>query len=173
VLSGARSDRLRGLRRQARDLHGGFRHCRHARGGDHLDQQDSFKDGRRRRSGQVSSLLFLDFTELLRLGEQTGLGDSRAYQSVRDDLQSAERWGMVVFFRVPATNRTRRSTSRSHEPVRDNEYLFTSESVTEGHPDKVADQISTASSMPSCGERPLRSRRLRDAREHRPRGRLG
>ena len=24
----------------------------------------------------------------------------------------------------------------------DNEYLFTSESVTEGHPDKVADQIS-------------------------------
>src|SRR5438045_899017 len=26
----------------------------------------------------------------------------------------------------------------------DNEYLFTSESVTEGHPDKVADQISDA-----------------------------
>ena len=25
-----------------------------------------------------------------------------------------------------------------------NEYLFTSESVTEGHPDKVADQISDA-----------------------------
>ncbi|MBV9802785.1 MAG: hypothetical protein JO130_06325, partial [Solirubrobacterales bacterium] len=24
----------------------------------------------------------------------------------------------------------------------DNEFLFTSESVTEGHPDKVADQIS-------------------------------
>ncbi|MBA2579575.1 MAG: hypothetical protein H0V03_01795, partial [Thermoleophilaceae bacterium] len=24
----------------------------------------------------------------------------------------------------------------------DNEYLFTSESVTEGHPDKMADQIS-------------------------------
>ncbi|MEA2125306.1 MAG: S-adenosylmethionine synthetase, N-terminal domain, partial [Solirubrobacteraceae bacterium] len=24
----------------------------------------------------------------------------------------------------------------------ENEYLFTSESVTEGHPDKVADQIS-------------------------------
>nr|MBA3748922.1 methionine adenosyltransferase [Solirubrobacterales bacterium] len=27
-------------------------------------------------------------------------------------------------------------------PLNDNEYLFTSESVTEGHPDKVADQIS-------------------------------
>ena len=26
----------------------------------------------------------------------------------------------------------------------DNEHLFTSESVTEGHPDKVADQISDA-----------------------------
>ena len=29
-------------------------------------------------------------------------------------------------------------------PFADNEYLFTSESVTEGHPDKVADQISDA-----------------------------
>ena len=28
------------------------------------------------------------------------------------------------------------------ENLADNEYLFTSESVTEGHPDKVADQIS-------------------------------
>ena len=28
------------------------------------------------------------------------------------------------------------------QPLPDNEYLFTSESVTEGHPDKVADQIS-------------------------------
>src|SRR5919204_3057 len=27
-------------------------------------------------------------------------------------------------------------------PMNDNEYLFTSESVTEGHPDKIADQIS-------------------------------
>src|SRR6201989_1376694 len=26
--------------------------------------------------------------------------------------------------------------------LQDNEYLFTSESVTEGHPDKIADQIS-------------------------------
>ncbi|MDQ2676931.1 MAG: methionine adenosyltransferase, partial [Actinomycetota bacterium] len=28
------------------------------------------------------------------------------------------------------------------EPLQENEFLFTSESVTEGHPDKVADQIS-------------------------------
>src|SRR6187455_291717 len=30
----------------------------------------------------------------------------------------------------------------SFEPLSDNEFLFTSESVTEGHPDKMADQIS-------------------------------
>jgi len=29
-----------------------------------------------------------------------------------------------------------------HDRVSDNEFLFTSESVTEGHPDKIADQIS-------------------------------
>src|SRR5260221_3763976 len=30
------------------------------------------------------------------------------------------------------------------EPLAEGEYLFTSESVTEGHPDKVCDQISDA-----------------------------
>jgi hypothetical protein len=64
-----------------------------ARGGDHLDQQDSFKTVAGDAPGKVSSLLFLDFTELLRLGEQTGLGDSRAYQSVRDDLQKVRAVG--------------------------------------------------------------------------------
>src|ERR687883_1733700 len=29
-----------------------------------------------------------------------------------------------------------------NQPLSENEYLFTSESVTEGHPDKIADQIS-------------------------------
>jgi S-adenosylmethionine synthetase len=33
-------------------------------------------------------------------------------------------------------------TSRTSENLAENEYLFTSESVTEGHPDKIADQIS-------------------------------
>ena len=32
--------------------------------------------------------------------------------------------------------------SETSAKLADNEYLFTSESVTEGHPDKVADQIS-------------------------------
>jgi len=36
---------------------------------------------------KVTSLLFLDFSELLRLAEQTGLSNSRAYRRVRDDLR--------------------------------------------------------------------------------------
>ena len=54
----------------------------------------------------------------------------------------------------------------------DNEYLFTSESVTEGHPDKVADQISDGVLDAVMQGRPVRPRRLRDAGQHRPRRRL-
>ena len=50
----------------------------------------------------------------------------------------------------------------------DNEYLFTSESVTEGHPDKIADQISDGVLDAVLRRRPLRPRGLRDARQHRP-----
>ncbi len=35
----------------------------------------------------VTSLVFLDFNQLLRLGEQTGLNDSSQYQAVKSDLQ--------------------------------------------------------------------------------------
>ena len=44
------------------------------------------------------------------------------------------------------------------------EYLFTSESVTEGHPDKIADQISDAILDAILRAGPDRPRRLRDAR---------
>ena len=54
-----------------------------------------------------------------------------------------------------------------------NEYLFTSESVTEGHPDKVADQISDGVLDAVLREDPYRARRLRDAGEHRARGGVG
>jgi hypothetical protein len=64
-----------------------------ARGGARLDKQDTFKAVSGDTPSRVSSLLFLDFTELLRLGEQTGLGASRAYQSVRDDLQKVRAVG--------------------------------------------------------------------------------
>ncbi len=35
----------------------------------------------------VTSLVFLDFSQLLRLGEQTGLNDSQTYLAAKDDLQ--------------------------------------------------------------------------------------
>jgi hypothetical protein len=59
----------------------------------HLDGEDQFKTVAGDAPGRVSSLLFLDFTELLRLGEQTGLSSSHAYQSVRDDLQKVRAVG--------------------------------------------------------------------------------
>ncbi len=39
------------------------------------------------RPDRVGTLGFLDFSQLLELGEQTGLNDSRAYLRVRDDLR--------------------------------------------------------------------------------------
>ena len=42
-------------------------------------------------------------------------------------------------------------------------YLFTSESVSEGHPDKVADQISDAIVDLFLSQGPGSARRLRDA----------
>jgi hypothetical protein len=44
-------------------------------------------------SNPVTSLVFLDFSQLLRLGEQTGLNDSRAYLAVKDDLQKVRAVG--------------------------------------------------------------------------------
>ena len=52
-------------------------------------------------------------------------------------------------------------------------YLFTSESVTEGHPDKIADQISDGVLDAVLARRPRRPRRLRDAGQHRPGRGLG
>lgn len=46
-----------------------------------------------RTSGRVTSVVFLDLSQLLRLGEQTGLNDSRAYLAVKDDLQRVKSVG--------------------------------------------------------------------------------
>jgi hypothetical protein len=54
---------------------------------DSLADSDSFRDTLGDRPKEVTSLVFLDFSELLRLGERTGLSDSRAYLVVRDDLR--------------------------------------------------------------------------------------
>jgi hypothetical protein len=44
----------------------------------------------------VTSVTFLDFSQLLRLGEQTGLNDSRAYQAVKDDLHKVRAVGALA-----------------------------------------------------------------------------
>jgi hypothetical protein len=48
------------------------------------------------RPHEVTSLVFLDFSALLALGERTGLSDSRAYLAVRDDLRKAKAVGAVA-----------------------------------------------------------------------------
>ena len=60
-----------------------------------------------------------------------------------------------------------------HSELSDNEFLFTSESVTEGHPDKIADQISDGVLDAVHARRPRRSGGVRDAGEHRARGGVG
>ena len=52
---------------------------------------------------------------------------------------------------------------------RNGRHLFTSESVTEGHPDKIADQISDSILDAILTQDPVEPRRLRNARHDRPR----
>ena len=54
---------------------------------------------------------------------------------------------------------------------RNGRHLFTSESVTEGHPDKIADQISDAILDAILAQDPDEPRRVRDAGHDRPRDR--
>ena len=58
-----------------------------------LPDQDAFKRVERR-SENTTSLGFLDFSQLLELGEQTGLNDSRAYQLARGDLHRVQAIGI-------------------------------------------------------------------------------
>lgn len=55
-------------------------------GGKRLADTDNWRKTVGNHPESLSSLLFLNFTRLLRLGEATGLGDSSAYQAARDDL---------------------------------------------------------------------------------------
>ncbi|HEX2088291.1 MAG TPA: DUF3352 domain-containing protein [Solirubrobacteraceae bacterium] len=61
--------------------------ARIARGGDSLEDSEAFQEVLGERPDRVGTLGFLDFSQLLELGEQTGLNDSRAYAAVRDDLR--------------------------------------------------------------------------------------
>ncbi|MDQ6915525.1 MAG: DUF3352 domain-containing protein, partial [Actinomycetota bacterium] len=48
------------------------------------------------RPEKVTSLVFLDFSQLLALGERTGLADSRSYLAVRDDLRKVKAVGAAA-----------------------------------------------------------------------------
>ena len=61
--------------------------------GDHLTDTDQWRRAAGTHRHQVSSLLFLDFSRLLTLGEQTGLSASRAYQAAKADLQKVRAIG--------------------------------------------------------------------------------
>jgi hypothetical protein len=61
-----------------------------------LEDSDAFKSVERR-SEKMTSLGFLDFSQLLELGEQTGLNDSRAYLAAREDLQRIRALGVSSY----------------------------------------------------------------------------
>jgi hypothetical protein len=62
-------------------------------GGQHLSDTGQWQKSVGNHPESVSSLLFLDFTKLLQLGEQTGLRDLPAYRAARADLQKVRAIG--------------------------------------------------------------------------------
>jgi hypothetical protein len=62
-------------------------------GGSSLSDAESFKATLGSRQDRVTSLVFLDFNQLLTLAEQTGLNDSQVYARVRDDLHKIQAVG--------------------------------------------------------------------------------
>jgi hypothetical protein len=62
-------------------------------GGDHLTDTDQWSKAVGNHPDLVSSLLFLNFSRLLTLGEQTGLGQSSAYQAAKGDLSKVRAIG--------------------------------------------------------------------------------
>jgi hypothetical protein len=62
-------------------------------GGQRLTDTDNWRKAVGNRPDLLSSLLFLNFTRLLKLGEATGLDDSSAYQAARADLQKVQAIG--------------------------------------------------------------------------------
>jgi hypothetical protein len=65
-------------------------------GGDHLGDTANFKKAVGNHPESVSSLLFLDFSRLLTLGEATGLSDSSAYRAAKGDLQKVRAIGAAT-----------------------------------------------------------------------------
>jgi hypothetical protein len=71
---------------------------RQVKDADHsLAENGSFQATVGDRPDDVTSLVFLDFSELLRLAERTGLSDSRAYLGVREDLRKVRALGAAAY----------------------------------------------------------------------------
>ena len=136
-----------------------------------LADQDRYQRATEGFPDQVSLQAYLDLDGLVAIGEAAGLAEDPLYATFAGDFRRLEALGLAVSsdgrrarHRRSAAGRRRgrhgdvdhqprlRQTDRGRfasnllrhmtEKLGDNEYLFTSESVTEGHPDKVADQIS-------------------------------
>ena len=65
-------------------------------GGKHLSDTDNWQKAVGNHPESVSSLLFLDFSRLLTLGEATGLSDSSAYRAAKADLQKVRAIGAAT-----------------------------------------------------------------------------
>ena len=63
---------------------------------------------------------------------------------IRDRFKSPRFSAVTAKHATPRLQSRARAKLRRNKFVSKNRYLFTSESVTEGHPDKIADQISDA-----------------------------
>jgi hypothetical protein len=61
-----------------------------------LDQDPAYESVLGRRPSSVTSLVFLDFGQLLALGERTGLGHDPAYLAVRDNLSRVRAVGLAT-----------------------------------------------------------------------------
>lgn len=72
----------------------GIRAVRSGKGS--IEDADGFRATLGARPGTVSSLVFLDFNQLLTLAEQTGLNDSPTYVRVRDDLRRIRALGAAT-----------------------------------------------------------------------------
>jgi hypothetical protein len=65
-------------------------------GGRHLSDNQNFQKAVGNHPESVSSLLFLDFSRLLTLGEATGLSSSSAYKAAKGDLQKVRAIGAAT-----------------------------------------------------------------------------
>ncbi len=93
----------------------------------------------RARYGMDGVPLVIDFVERGQRGrEATAISRGRGQARTREKLLRSP--NSPILYRLFACDPWSDPEPMSQLP--DNEYLFTSESVTEGHPDKIADQIS-------------------------------